>query len=77
MIDRLHTTPSAHPNKCPPQCPSPIFPSPTLINPQFVLCIHDSPMGLPPSLFETVFLLPFPRYVVLMNHLFLIVTVTS
>ena len=36
----FHTTPSAHPNKWPPQCPSPTFPSPPLrIKPQFVLCI--------------------------------------
>ena len=27
----LHTTSSAHPNKCPLQCPSPTFPSPTLL----------------------------------------------
>ena len=28
MICHLHMTPNVHPNKCPPQCPSPIFPSP-------------------------------------------------
>ena len=27
MIHRVHTTPRAHPTKCPPQCPSLIFPS--------------------------------------------------
>ena len=33
----FHTTPSAHPNRCPPQCPSPTFLSlPPPINPQFV-----------------------------------------
>ena len=31
----FHATLSAHPNRCPPQCPSPTFPSPPpLINPQ-------------------------------------------
>ena len=32
-----HTTPSAHPKRCPPQYPSPTFPSlPTPINPQVI-----------------------------------------
>ena len=30
VIHRLHATPSAHPNKCPPHCPSPISLSPPL-----------------------------------------------
>ena len=34
----FHTIHTAHPNRCPPQCPSPTFPSlPPPINPQFVL----------------------------------------
>ena len=36
----FHTTPSAHPNRCPPQCPSPNFPSLLHpINPQFILSV--------------------------------------
>ena len=36
----FHTIPSAHPNRCPPQCSSPTLPSPSPpINPEFVLSI--------------------------------------
>ena len=56
MIHRLHTTPSAHPNKCHPQCPSPIFPSLPLPHQPSVCSLYLGVFyGLPPSLFETVF----------------------
>ena len=57
----FHTTPSAHPNKCSSQSPSPTFPSPPPpINPHFALCIWESLNGLPPSLSACNFFSPSP-----------------
>ena len=66
MIHYLHTTLSAHPNKCPPQCPSPIllFPPP-LHEPSVCSLYLRVSYGLPPSLFETIFPLIFPHVLLL------------
>ena len=56
----VHTTPSAHPNKCPPQCPSSIFPSPLPPSPArlhqpSVCCLYlRVSYGLLPSLSVTI-----------------------
>ena len=58
----LHTTPSAHPKRCPPQCLPPTFPSlPPPHQPSVYSQFSRVSYGLDPSLSNLFFFLPLPR----------------